>query len=609
MRYVISVLLLIFIRPAQAVIGDIDFKNEFPYVVNINLGDGRCSGAVTVDNLVTTAAHCVWDDERQTLTNPNNIQISYVDLDGATRTTGVMKIFISEEYRTTAPWKTIASYQLDQKVSKDIAILIPKESIELYEYSNWITDALGREIWSSNLHSLDLLRPALGPISSVTTRVVGYGGFDCDKEIIDTNNRDNCKRDGKRRYAEAPLLSSASWGGSVPNVWCSGIGAAGSTPIRRGDSGGPQFVKSLDGRWLYVGNTSSSYGNDTGCASSLIANIQLWKDVLASPEYKNRLRHSDYWFAKRATHAIEDFFRLLSLPAQQALPRLLQMYYGVEKDPDGNLVNVGGLDYRGETNITNYSYKKKLIEKWPVRQFKVDSASADIAPIFERRRARGSYHAVEGSVSWSLSNPATGEKREGRTQFVFTVITVDLDTNPMQVGTSRNPTLVWEEDFTPTLGQIRDFELFQNFSYDGGDYRNWKDMDLDGCQRACKVNDQCVAFSYIERLRWCWLKSKVPSATAKPGITSGLKQTDDMLLVPMPNQPNSKFRILHNFSYDGADYKNVKGIDFDSCQRMCSDEGRCETFSYIERSRWCWLKSSEPTSSVKPGITSGRKEN
>lgn len=214
-----------------------------------------------------------------------------------------------------------------------------------------------------------------------------------------------------------------------------------------------------------------------------------------------------------------------------------------------------------------------------------------------------------GAFSWSISNSETGERRQGQSHFDFNLITVDLDANPLEAGTSRNPTSIYEEEFTPTLGVVEDFQLFENFSYDGGDYQNLKDIGLDGCQRLCKIDEQCRAFSYIERSRWCWLKSSVPPSSSKPRITSGLKQTDDVIASRRRQQQlTQKFNILQNFSYDGADYKNVKGIDVDTCQQLCNDEKVCAAFSYIERLRWCWLKSSIPSSSLKDGITSGRRE-
>jgi hypothetical protein len=602
----IAAFLLLFGEPTKAVIGNVDVKNEFPFVVKLDLGVGYCSGAVTVDNLVTTAAHCVWDDEKQTLANPNNIKIAYVDMDGNQKTTGVTRIFIPKEYRTMKPWKTISDYDARKKVEKDVAILIPKESIELYEYSNWITDVFGKEVWNENLDALTMLSKALGSFSSVSTRVVGYGGFGCLNEIIDADDHDNCKRDGKRRYAEAPLLPSTSWGGALPNVWCSGIGADGVTPIRKGDSGGPQFVKALDGRWLYVGNTSASFGAKVGCASSLVSNIALWKELLDSNEYRNRPGHSDYWFAKRAEHAVEDFFEVMTSSPEQALPRVLATYYGIEKDESANIVNVGGIDHRGVTNIKHFDQKKKLIETWPVRNFKVDSVSAEAANfILPRRSFPGTYHIASGYVSWSISNPTTGERKEGRSRFDFTLITLDLDGNPIEAGTSRNPTLIWEEDFTPTLGKVQDFKVFQNLSYDGGDIENIRDTDLENCERLCKITDDCFAFSYIEKSRWCWLKSYVPTSSAKPGITSGMKETEKK---PPARPPKATYQYFQDFSFDGADYKDVKGIELESCRKLCKDEKSCAAFSYIDRLHWCWLKSAVPSSSTKAGIISGLKE-
>jgi hypothetical protein len=277
-----------------------------------------------------------------------------------------------------------------RRAETDIAILIPTESIEMTEYASWITDVFGRRIWESNLNVLQQLRTTLGNFDNVSTRVVGFGGFGCKKYTLDDDGNDDCKRDGKRRYAEAPLVSSVvAYGATaeVPKVWCSGNGIEGVNPVRRGDSGGPFFVRGVDHQWYYVGNIAASLRGEFGCSSSLTSSIDLWKEALASPEYKNRPRHSDDWFRKRTELAIHQFFRLLSSSPEEAQSRLLPMYYGVDRDENGNVVNVGGIDYRGVTNIKNYNEMKKIIEKWPQREFKVDTIDIEEAPILARRRA------------------------------------------------------------------------------------------------------------------------------------------------------------------------------------------------------------------------------
>jgi V8-like Glu-specific endopeptidase len=103
----VAVSLLLLANPARAVVGIVDVNDEFPFVVKIDLGGGYCSGAVTVDNLVTTAAHCVWDDETKIALSPDKIRISYVDMDGNRRATGVSKIFFLNEYRSTKDRKHI----------------------------------------------------------------------------------------------------------------------------------------------------------------------------------------------------------------------------------------------------------------------------------------------------------------------------------------------------------------------------------------------------------------------------------------------------------------------------------------------------------------------
>lgn len=622
MKFIYLIAILLFVERSNAVIGVVDVDNEFPYVVQIDLGNGRCSGAVNVDNLITTAAHCVWKPETKTQVNPSDIRVSYVDMWGERKTVRVTSLFFPEQYRRLAKyWKQRDPYDSVRDTEVDIAILIPAESIELNEYASWITDVYNKYPKYDSRSApggLPPLQEALGSFNNVTTRVVGFGGFGCQKYTIDDDGNDDCKRDGKRRYAEAPLIPSVDHGyarAAVPKVWCGGIGSQGVNPVRRGDSGGPFFVKTLDPRWLYVGNVASIIG-DYGCSSSLTSNVEWLQQVLNSTEYKNRPRHSDEWYVKRAEHAVGEFFRLLSSPSDEALPRLLAMYYGIEKDEDGKIIDVGGIDHRGAVNVENFGAKKKLIEKWPVRNFTVDSVEAEVSLLIPRRAPPGAFHRASGYFSWSLFNPATGARREGRSQFNMTLITLQLEENPLEAGGARNTSLIYEEDFTPTLGVVQDFQVSRNFSYDGGDYENFKDADLLTCQNRCRYDNQCAAFSYIERLRWCWLKSKVPPSSVKAGITSGMKLRDSDAPAPAPApEPTpsptlgakQNFKRFQNFSYDGADYDNAKGIDLESCQRICAQDEKCKAYSFIEKSNWCWWKSTVPSSSVKAGITSGMK--
>ena len=53
--------------------------------------------------------------------------------------------------------------------------------------------------------------------------------------------------------------------------------------------------------------------------------------------------------------------------------------------------------------------------------------------------------------------------------------------------------------------------------YPGFDYETVKDVDLEACEAACIGGDQCRAFTYNTKARWCFLKTDFGTLTATPG--------------------------------------------------------------------------------------------
>ena len=65
--------------------------------------------------------------------------------------------------------------------------------------------------------------------------------------------------------------------------------------------------------------------------------------------------------------------------------------------------------------------------------------------------------------------------------------------------------------------------------YPGFDYETVKNVDLNACQAACIDGDQCRAFTYNTKARWCFLKTDFGTLTATPGATAGrLVQTAEL---------------------------------------------------------------------------------
>jgi hypothetical protein len=218
------------VTTSHAAMGTIDTRNDFPYVVRIDMGNGSyCSGVVTSDNLVTTAAHCVFDLDTKVLTDARQIQVFFRDIYGAQKSVGVRNIFIPDGYRKVEPLRFSSMANQFLQVRQDVAILIPDDVIEVEGYSHWITELLQHPYsdylsrvacpdyrYCTNLSAtqeddlVQILTKELGPLRDVKALIVGYGGFACRQFIKDDEGHDDCQRDNQKRVAEAPLAQSAN---------------------------------------------------------------------------------------------------------------------------------------------------------------------------------------------------------------------------------------------------------------------------------------------------------------------------------------------------------------------------------------------------------------
>lgn len=64
---------------------------------------------------------------------------------------------------------------------------------------------------------------------------------------------------------------------------------------------------------------------------------------------------------------------------------------------------------------------------------------------------------------------------------------------------------------------------YKNIDLLGNDYGNYRDVSLDQCAGACARDNRCVAFSWVESKRWCWLKSSVSPPSVNRDRVSGVK--------------------------------------------------------------------------------------
>ncbi len=71
------------------------------------------------------------------------------------------------------------------------------------------------------------------------------------------------------------------------------------------------------------------------------------------------------------------------------------------------------------------------------------------------------------------------------------------------------------------FSQERQTVVTEGADYFGSDYDVRKDVDLDQCKAACEGDQQCQAFTYNTKVRWCFLKNGVGELRSVEGAISG----------------------------------------------------------------------------------------
>jgi hypothetical protein len=301
---------LLLTAPAFAVFGEFDSQNKYPFVVLLKHDGGECTGVVHDYRLVFTAAHCLWANGAFV----KNLVILFKDENGMQRSVMARKLYVPDSYkkitarmkRTSNPHTgtTFASDNLNDYRAfneQDIGIILPDEDVRAGHYGRSIYDAFpAKEV----AHDLDQtggkfndailakyysgLAAFLGnQDTSLKVRgiVVGYGIYYCENY----DDLTTCKRDRLRRFSKVRFVIRPPEPYRVPWVWSFKKSEIEPEPSAlAGDSGGPFFIATPDGRWLLAGFISGSWG-DYSIASSLVTHVKFFYDFLNSSDHLTAL--------------------------------------------------------------------------------------------------------------------------------------------------------------------------------------------------------------------------------------------------------------------------------------------------------------------------------
>ena len=68
----------------------------------------------------------------------------------------------------------------------------------------------------------------------------------------------------------------------------------------------------------------------------------------------------------------------------------------------------------------------------------------------------------------------------------------------------------------------------------------------------------------------------------------------------------NRIETVADNDYFGFDLRSVKDLTLDQCKQACLDEPQCLALTYVEKSRWCFLKSDHGLARLSVGAVAGR---
>ncbi|XP_077405611.1 coagulation factor XI-like [Vanacampus margaritifer] len=174
-----------------------------------------------------------------------------------------------------------------------------------------------------------------------------------------------------------------------------------------------------------------------------------------------------------------------------------------------------------------------------------------------------------------------------------------------------------------SLSQECQRELLENIDFPGTEIKFQYSPDVQHCQNLCTQHPSCLFFTFLradwtrdDRTFYCYLKS---TPSGQPNLQKSLLGvTSGYSLKPCSPEPQPCLSGMYrNVDFLGADYRTLFTVDYEECQRVCTEDPHCQFFTFVndiftpERIRYkCHLKFSWPlpmTLNVnrKLGVVSG----
>lgn len=143
-------------------------------------------------------------------------------------------------------------------------------------------------------------------------------------------------------------------------------------------------------------------------------------------------------------------------------------------------------------------------------------------------------------------------------------------------------------DATSYAGVNLSQQVFQTRT--GNTYRSVTATTPEVCVHLCAVDANCKAYAVSAATGTCDLKNTLGTTVVDYVSISGIKRT----METSTDRP-------------GVDYSHVTAPSAAECQRTCSVDQRCRTFSWIASTKVCYLHANQTKPVARTGATSGIK--
>jgi len=125
---------------------------------------------------------------------------------------------------------------------------------------------------------------------------------------------------------------------------------------------------------------------------------------------------------------------------------------------------------------------------------------------------------------------------------------------------------------------------------------SWQD-----CGKLCKLTSACLFWTFEQKAKSCWIKSSDGGLRKKNGRISGTKKT---CLTASETSCQKGVNFLgYNLKGSGAIVSS-----WQDCGKLCKLTSGCLFWSFEQKAKSCWIKSSDRGLRKRNGVISGTKK-